>query len=306
MEQTAEQIEQFVALLRDTGTHVADSTTQVESDTTALEHLGEEVADQLGGFTHDLQGLLGDLEGSEEAAHTELEGVANSAHAIADARLAAAREEIEHAETAVGQAVQGAKSALDHDGSSLHDQGFQALASALQALDEEVDSSRTEAEAAFSGLETALTSFTEELHSAATEAERALDAGTEALGQDDKHGIEAAGGECGAGFHELGPEVDAECTAVGDEMQHLYDGWGGEIETESHELLDAITSLFQGSADTVTSLGSEKVEEPAEKVVTEDVPPLIEELDEQASMLTAGQETSAELPVPGARHGPRP
>jgi hypothetical protein len=296
MEQTAEHIEQFIALLRDTGTHVVEGTTQVESDTTALDRLAEEVADHLGGFSHDLQGLLADLEGSEEAAHTELDGVASSAHAIADTRLAAALDEIEHAETALAQTVQGAKSALDQDCSSLHDQGFQALATTLHSVDEEVDASRTDAEAAFAGLETAVESLTQGLHTSVSEAERALDAAVEAIGQEDKHGVETDAGECVAGFHELGPDVDGECTAVGDEMQQLYDGWGGEIETEGQELMDAVTSLFQGSADALTSLGSEKVEEPAEKATADDIPPLTEELDEQVSMLTAGQEIAVELP----------
>jgi hypothetical protein len=296
MEQTAEHIEQFIALLRDTGTHVVDSTTQVEADATALDRVAEEVADHLGGFSHDLQGFLADLESSEEAAHTELEGVANSAHAVADSRMAAALDEIEHAETALAQTVQGAKSALDQDGSSLHDQGFQTLATTLHSVDGEVDASRTDAEAAFAGLETAVASLTQGLHTSASEAERALDAAAEAVGQEDKHGIETEAGEGGAGLHELGPEVDGECTAVGDEMQQLYGGWGGEIETEGQELMDAVTSLFQGSADAVTSLGSEKVEAPAEKVTTDDIPPLIEELDEQVSMLTAGHEIAATLP----------
>jgi hypothetical protein len=296
MEQTAEQIEQFIALLRDTGTHVVDSATHVESDTAALDRLAEEVEDHLGGLSHDLQSFLADLEGSEEAAHTELDGVANSAHAVADTRLAAAIDEIEHAETALDQTVQGAKTALDQDCTSLHDQGFQALASTLHTVDQEVDASRTDAEAAFAGLETSVQGLTQDLHTAASEAERALDAAAEAIGQEDKHALEAESGECGAGFHELGPEVDGECTAVGDEMQQLYDGWGGEIETEGRELMDAITTLFQGSADAVTSLGSEKVEEPAEKVTTDDIPPLTEELDEQVSTLTAGHEIAAELP----------
>ncbi|HKC11051.1 MAG TPA: hypothetical protein VKI41_03220 [Vicinamibacteria bacterium] len=296
MEQTAEHIEQFIALLRDTGTHVAESTNQVESDTTALDRLAEEVADQLGSFGHDLQAFLADLEGSAEAAHTELEGVASSAHAVADARCAAALEEIEHAEGGLAQAVQGAKSALDHDCSDLHDQGFQALATTLHEVDEEVEASRTDAEAAWSGLEGAVPAFTQELHTFMAEAERALDAAAEAIDQGDKQGIETEASECVAGFHALGPEVDSECTAVGDEMQQLYEGWGAEIESEGQELMDAVSSLFQGSADTVTSLGSEGVEEPAERVATEDIPPLVEELGEQVSMLTAGHEIAAELP----------
>ncbi|HXB56632.1 MAG TPA: hypothetical protein VN461_17825 [Vicinamibacteria bacterium] len=296
MEQTAEQIEQFIALLRDTGAHVSESTNQVESDTAALDRLAEEVEGQLGSFGHDLQGFQADLEASTEAAHTELEGVATSAHAVADTRCAAALDEIEHAETALDQAVQGAKGALDHDCSSLHDQGFQALASALHEVEEEVEASRTDAEAAWAGLESAVPTLTQELHTSMTEAERALDAAAEAIDQGDRQGVEAEAGECGAGFHALGPEVDGECTAVGDEMQQLYEGWGAEIDSEGQELMDAVSSLFQASADALTTLGSERVEEPAEKAATDDIPPLVGELGEQVSMLTAGHEIAAELP----------
>ncbi len=296
MEQTAEQLEQFIALLRDTGTHVLEGMGQVEADTAGLERLGGDLAEQWGGFGHDLQGLQSDLEASGDAALAELEGAAGFAHAAADTRLPAALDHIQHAETGLAQATQAGKTGLDHDGATLHDQGFQPLSTTLTSLEGEMDTSRTETEAAFAGLEGALESLKTELHSASAQAEQALDAAAAALGQEDKHALESEAQECGAGFHELGPELDGECTAVGDEMRQLYDGWGEEVEREGQDLVDTVHSLFQGASEEVRSLGTEHVEEPADRVTGEAIPPLDEELQEQVAMLEAAQGVAAELP----------
>lgn len=292
----AEQVEQFIAMLRNTSAQAEDGVHHLESDSAGLDHLAPDVHEHLAGLSHELEGVLAELASDDQTAISEIENLASAAHTIADARFAAALDHLEHAESAVNQSLESVRNELDQDSTGLHDQGFQPFAATLHSADAAVDASRSEADSAFNGLDAALHSLTSELHTSTTEVDHALIAAAAVLGDEDKHGVETDAGECLAGVHELGPDLDAESGTVGDEMQHLYDGWAAEVETEGHQLEESLTTLYDGSAEAITVAGTEKIAEPSDKIVTEAIPALTEELDEQLSMLGAAHETAAELP----------
>ncbi len=295
MEQPTEQIEQFIGMLRTTSAQVEDGLHHVESDSAALDHLAADLHDQLAGLGHELEGMLSELAHDEQAAVSELDHLGDAAHAAADTRLAAGLDELAHAESALEQSLEAVGHELDQDAGGLHDQGFQPLATTVHAADGAADAARSHTEQAFAALDAAVQSLLHELQAAATEVDHSLIAAAAILGDEDKHGLETAAHDCVAGLHELVPETDAAGATLGEESEHLYQGWTQEADHEAHELEEALTTLFEGSAQAVAVAGTEKIADPAEKVEGEAVPALLEELEEQVATLTAGHEAATEL-----------
>ncbi len=296
MDQPAEQIEHFISMLRTTGTQVEDGLHHVESDTSALEHLAEDVHEQLAGFSHEVEGLLSELSHGEPAAAAEVDHLGDAAHAIADTRFAAAQDHLEHAESSLNQSVEGMKGHLDQDAAGLHDQGFQPFTAHLHAADASLDTARAEADHAFDALHTALQSQAHEVEAAAQEVDNALQHAAAALRDEDRHQLETEVHECVSGLHDLVPQVASAADHAAESAHQLYAVWTSESDSEAHEVEEALTTLYQGAAEAVTQAGSEKVVEPAEQVVETAVPGLMEELAEQVSSLEAHQQSVASLP----------
>ncbi len=295
MEQAAEQVEQFITMLRNAGHQLEEDLHHVEGDAAALDHLAEELHEQLSGLAHEVQGLLDELEHDEQALVSELDHLGEAAQAAADTRLAAAQDQLEHAESDLGQSMVAVRNELDHDAAGLHDGGFQPLAGTLHTVDAAVDASRSQADAGFAAFEAAVQSLSHELQAAGTEVDHSLVAAAAILGDEDRHGLEGDGSECVAGLHELGPEVEAGCGNLAEQGGHAYQAWGSEADHEAHELEEALTHLFDGSAQAVAVTGSEKIADPADRLESEAIPALLEELEEQQSTLAAALETAAEL-----------
>ncbi|HXY41095.1 MAG TPA: hypothetical protein VEQ10_15590 [Vicinamibacteria bacterium] len=296
MDQPAEQIEQFITMLRNTGAQVGDDLHHVESESAALDHLAEDVHEQLAAFSHELEGMLSELAHDEQAAAAEVDHLGDAAHAIADTRFAAAQDHLEHAESSLNQALEGVRGHLDQDAAGLHDQGFQPFAGHLHTADAGLDAARSEADHAFDALHAAVQSQSQELEAAAHEVESALQHAATALREEDKHQLETEAHECVNGLHQLAPQVVSASDHAAESAHQLYGVWAHESDSEAHELEEALSTLYQGAAEAVTQHGSEKVVEPAEHVAGQAAQALMEELGEQASALEAHQQSVASLP----------
>ena len=296
MDQPTEQIEQFITMLRTTGGQVGDGLQHVESDTAALDHLAEDLHEQLAGLSHEVEALLSELAHDEQAAAAEVDHLGEAAHAVADTRFAAAQDHLEHAESALNQSLETVRGHLDQDAAGLHDQGFQPFAGHVHAVDAGLDAARSEADHAFDALHAAMQAQTHDLEAAATEVDNALQHAAAALREEDKHQLETEVHDCVSGLHELVPQVSGAADHAADSAHQLYAVWTSEADTEAHEVEEALTTLYQGAAEGVTQSGSEKVVDPAEQVAGTAVQGLTQELGEQVSSLEAHQQSVAELP----------
>jgi hypothetical protein len=224
----------------------------------------------------------------------QVDELAQSAQDAADDRLGEAEESLEDAGRDFDDGLQEARDALDGEHASLAEEGFEALAGAVDESETAVAAAGGETGQAFDAFGSALEGLQREAEGAFDAAEAEAERGRTALAEQGST-VASEAAECAEAFEACATEFDGTAAALRSEADTLYDTAGGESRTKAQQLMEAVRTLMDETAEHAATAGAEEVEAPAAVVLTGAVEPHLEELAQVQASLEAGATTGEEL-----------
>jgi hypothetical protein len=289
-----ENLRRYLAIAANALERIQATTPEIESQGNSLDDLAGEVDSKMSAFDSETDGFLTDLQSAETDALEEVSKVTSLAQDAADDRLPDAEHDAEEAGGRIEGSMDAGGQELTSDHQALNGEGFDALASALEAAQQAFDATRTQNEAAFQALKQAMEGFEQDAESAYT---------------DSGHELEGASGECATEASNLGTEttglVDAMGTAgsefggkvaeVETEAEGAYDGINQQVESEARELTEGVHQALEAEAQHLATELTDSVEQASTLVTNSSAGPHLEELGTLREAVWRAESAGADL-----------
>jgi hypothetical protein len=253
-------LERLCGLLAQANGSLKDQTTRAEADADAVQVLEDRCDRELDRLGDELETLQDTAKSDSQEGASAVEGLGTLARTVADERLVAVDHDLGDAQAAAQQRLDESETSLESGFGELTSAGFEALASALDAVEGGVQGS---AETAASIEETG--------------------AGCESGWSD-----------------ELPADLESQCSAASDGVAGAYAGFGSEGLGEGEALLDRVSSLGGGASDFLLNEESGQVETAGAAAAEQAFPELLAELaGVQATLEAVSQAAAALEPMVG-------
>ena len=296
-EQSVENLERFIGIVRTSIEEVHDHASTIEDHTDTIEDLDSDAQSALEDLASALSDFEDDLAGSEQDALEQIQGLRQEAREGVDQRLERAGNEVERAQGDFDDVVEDGRSRIEEAHSELTSDGFGGLETTMEGVESALAGDRQEAEGAFDQLDSAVADFETRTTGAYTDTTGEMD---QTIGEvaNQKSAIETDGGDGVTALDGVGDDIDAFSRGKAGELEGLYAGWGPEIQTESTELIDEVSTLLVEASVAVDTLVQDELTEPTDTVLNDAFGPHITELGELQSFVDdARGPATGELPI---------
>jgi hypothetical protein len=270
------------------------ATPAIESEGDALDGLEGEVDSKLSAFDAEADGFFQDLERAETEAIAEISKLTALAHDAAGDRLPEAEKDVETAGGRIEQTLDTGGNELTSDHQSLDTDGFGNLMTALDAVQQAFDTTRTQNEAAFNALEQDLQRLEQEAETAYTEAGQELEGANTEADQE----VADLTSETGTVVQEMdaaGNEFQGQLSQVETDAETAYDSLGQTVETEAQELTTGVFQALEEEAKHLATDLKDQVEQSSALVVTDSATPHLAELGSLREAVWKAESASLDL-----------
>jgi hypothetical protein len=260
-------------------------------DFDGLEDRAQDVIGQLGA---ELSGSRGEIDAAHGEATSAVEGLTQAAQEAATSDLAAVDGRLDADETAFDQERTEAQADLEQDFARLSTEGFGALATTVDELEERTGVLQQESAADAQALSGGLETLTGEAEQDGTET-------GEAIGRS-LTGVQSDGGEftrdallATEGWAAELAELKQGCSEAGTDLSDLYSAWAGEAQAEGDALIKGFTEAGQEATDFVSTDGAMQMETSLEGALGEPLPGLGSGLGETDGVVETGESIGQDL-----------
>lgn len=290
-----QELRELIAKMASAGESIHDTTTTLEGQSEALEQLDDDAKEAIGDLDDDLEKFLEKLDSGTDDAIEEVEDLTKAARDVADSRLEDASNEIDEAESAFASAVKAQGEELDKDDATLTMEGFGALGSDLNTVEEALNTSRAQTETAFENLETGVKDVGDKFTEAADDTSSKIgDGSTKA--QEDETLVEDTGKECDSTMDSEASEAAQACESFEQSAKQYYEGTvDDEVTSDANGLIAGVSGLIDESASEIQTQVADDLEEPVGTLFSDSFDPHVEELGTVLEGVWKAQSTGLDL-----------
>jgi chromosome segregation ATPase len=239
----------------------------VEEQADVLDALEDRAGEVIGGLADALEQAQQELGTAHDDARTEIDKLADLAEQVSGQRLGSAGDRLGAAEDAFVDVVNESQKELEDTQERLRQEGFDALVTALEALEGEVEGLGGETEGHFDGLTSGLEELGGDADEARSEVNDGLDEAKGGIEEDGQTTAEAAKDAASSWSDELDQEISQRCQAVGDGVESAYNDWEADVKEQADAWNANTTEAVEETTNFLVDETPSKLAEPMGETV---------------------------------------
>ena len=289
-----QNLQNFCDLLEKTVGQMQEKNGALDAQADTFDDLEDRAGDAIGQLSAELESSQGEIDAAHGEATAAMEGLTQAAQEAAGSELGAVDGRLDAAETAFDQKRTEAQGDLEQDFARLSADGFGALATSVDELEERTGVLQQESAADAQSLSSGLDALTGEAEQDGTEVGEAIGRGLT--------GVQSDGGEfirdallATEGWATELNELKQGCSEAGTDLSDLYAGWATDSQAEGDALIKGFTEAGQEATDFVSTDGAMQLETLLEGALGEPLPGLGTGLGEADGVVETGESIGQDL-----------
>jgi hypothetical protein len=286
-------LQRFIAHLAASTGALAKSADQFKQSGIALGEMEGTAAAEGGALNDELEELGSVVDGGRDEADDALGGLAEAA-TDAQGVIAEARAELAEAATETEEKTAAILGELGDAQARLIAEGFEALGSALEDVQQELAADALETLQAFTELEGAAGGWETEAGAAWDEAGAELDRAVAAHGEAASD-VEAAAAEAVKGFQSAAAEFEQRCSQLESDVDVIYDALDAAVEEQGREWEREAQRMAGEAVASVQADAQQRLERPAVLLEDEALVALAAEWSSMGAIFDGAAASAGEL-----------